>query len=296
MVRNLEQRGKSVKYEVISTLCHKYTVGELCTYLQVSRSGYYKYLQSKSKPHRNDEVKKMIRFVFQKRKGIYGYRRIQAELRRIFDIHINHKRVLRLMQEMGLQARIRRKYRYLYHNKSSSYRVSENLLNRKFKADHPNQKWVTDISFIHIGSQRLYLSAIMDLYNNEIVAYELSNRNDNQLVLNTIKRAVEKQKDVFGTILHSDRGYQYTSHAYHDTLHQFGVISSMSRKGNCYDNACIESFFSHLKTEALYIHNIQNVQEAQKLICEYIRFYNHERIQLKLNQLPPVEYRRQNAA
>ncbi|WP_312853916.1 IS3 family transposase [Thermoactinomyces mirandus] len=172
----------------------------------------------------------------------------------------------------------------------------ENLLNRKFKADYPNQKWVTDISFIHIGSQRLYLSAIMDLYNNEIVAYELSNRNDNQLVLNTIRRAVEKQKDVFGIILHSNRGYQYTSGAYHDMLHQFGVISSMYRKGNCYDNACIESFFSHLKTEALYTHNIQNVQEAQKVICEYIQFYNLERIQIKLNQLPPVEYRRQNMA
>jgi putative transposase len=135
----------------------------------------------------------------------------------------------------------------------------------------------------------------MDLFNYEII-YCISDRNDNRLVVNTVKRAFEKRKDAMGVILHSDREFQYTSYEYHDMLQKVGARISMSRKGNCFDNACIESFFSHLKTEELYLYDILDKKEAQRRIDEYIRFYNEERIQLNKNKLTPVEYRRQLAA
>jgi putative transposase len=175
-------------------------------------------------------------------------------------------------------------------------RIAENLLNRHFHADAPNQKWVTDVTWIPVGGQALFLSVIMDLFNNEIVAFHMSSRNDNELVLNTVRKALEKRRDVSGTILHSDRGFQYTSYDYHNMLAQFSLRPSMSRRGNCLDNASIESFFSHLKTEALQHHHIQDPEQAQIIIQRYIRFYNEERLQLKLNKLTPVEYRRQLAA
>ncbi|MEZ2661482.1 IS3 family transposase [Aneurinibacillus aneurinilyticus] len=139
----------------------------------------------------------------------------------------------------------------------------------------------------------LYLSPIMDLFNNEIISYCIQDRNDNTLILQTVKQAFESRKDATGVILHSDRGFQYTSHDYHNMLQKVGARISMSRKGNCYDNACIESFFSHLKTEELYLYDIPDKKEAQRRIEEYIRFYNEERIQLNKNKLTPVEYRRQ---
>ncbi|MBP1157751.1 transposase InsO family protein [Paenibacillus sp. PvR052] len=142
----------------------------------------------------------------------------------------------------------------------------------------------------------MYLSAIKDLFNNEIVAYQMSLRNDNQLVLETFAKAFEKTKDVTGLIVHSDQGFQYTSYAYHDMLPQVGVQISMSRRGNCYDNASMESFFSHLKTEGLYPYDIRSLDEAQRRIEEYIHFYNQKRPQTKLKKLTPVEYRRLLAA
>ena len=199
------------------------------------------------------------------------------------------------MQEMGLRSRIRRKHRCNYSS-SVGGRVAENILQRDFDADAPNRKWVTDITQYRVRDTWLYVSAIKDLYNGEIVAYHTSFHNDKQLVLQTFKNAFEKTKDVTGLIVHSDQGSQYTSYDYHDMLQKVGAQTSMSRRGNCYDNASMESFFSFLKTEALYPYDIRSVDEAQRRIEEYIQFYNHNRPQRKLNKLTPVEYRRQLAA
>lgn len=201
------------------------------------------------------------------------------------------------MKQMGLAAIIRRKYPYKAHTvAAASARVAENLLNRDFRATGHNQKWVTDVTQIRVKGKKMYLSVIMDLYNNEIVSYQMSESNDNPLVLNTVRKALKKRKDAYRTILHSDRGFQYTSHDYHDLLTKRQLRCSMSRKGNCLDNACVESFFSHLKTEALYPYDIRNLSEAQRRVTQFIRFYNHHRIQLKLNKLTPVEYGHQLAA
>ncbi|RAV07647.1 IS3 family transposase [Paenibacillus contaminans] len=297
MVTNLESGGLQDRHHVVDALKEKQNVKALCAYLGISRSGYYAYLK-RTAEDADGELKRKILAIYEQRNKTVGYRRIQDELYRQYGLVVNHKKVLRLMQELGIQAIIRRKYVYRtsYEAAVSDGRIAENLLQRNFKADGPNQKWVTDVTQYRIFDDRIYLSAVKDLWNGEIVAYHLSKRNDNPLVLETFRQAFETHKDVTGLIVHSDQGSQYTSHAYHGMLPKVGAQISMSRRGNCYDNASIESFFSHLKVEALYPYDIRSIEEAQRRIEEYIRFYNEERAQRKLNKLTPVEYRRQLVA
>lgn len=283
-----------IKHKVVDALRHRYTIDSLCRYLGISRSGYHKYRRHNSLD-RDQESKAQIQAIYDEHNGTWGYRQIQMEIYRRFKVIVNHKRVLRLMQLMGLKAMIRRK-RYhssTYQKAVSDGRVAENVLNRDFTADAPNQKWVTDVTQYKVGEQKIYLSAIKDLFNNEIVAYHLSRNNDNELVLETFRKAFEARKDVTGLIVHSDQGTQYTSHAYHDMLPQVGAQISMSRRGNCIDNASMESFFSFLKTEGLYPYDIRTLDEAQTRIIQYLTFYNEERPQRKLKKMTPIEYRRQ---
>lgn len=278
-----------------------YSVTLLCELLDVWRSAYYRYLKRKMDDP-DGEIKKWIKDIYLQRDRKYGYRRIQGELERQYGDTVNHKKVLRLMQEMGIRSIIRAKRPYFntYQAAQSDGRIAPNLLNREFTATKPNQKWVTDITQYRVGDQRLYLSAIMDLCGKDIVAFHMSTRNDNELVLDTFSKAFEEHKDATGKIadliVHSDQGSQYTSHVYHDLLPTVGVQISMSRRGNCIDNAAMESFFSHLKTEALYPYDISSISEAQQRIEEFIQFYNNERIQIKLNKQTPIEYRLQFTA
>ncbi len=221
----------------------------------------------------------------------YGYPRMRIALRKNGFV-VNHKKVYRLMKEMNGQSVIRKK-RPFYGRKASV--VNPNLLNRKFTAENPNQLYVTDITFIALNDRFYYLSVIQDLFNNEVVAWKASRWNDLHLVLDTLEHLVS-QRDVQGAVLHSDQGYQYTSKTYNKRLEDFGVRGSHSRKGNCLDNACIESFFSHLKTETLYFSDCKTDEELIQAIEKYIWFYNHERFQKKLGQCAPVEYRNKLAA
>jgi putative transposase len=208
----------------------------------------------------------------------------------------NHKRVYRLLDAISLKAKIRRKKRW-YGTSEAAAIVSPNLLNRDFKAAKPNQKWVTDITYLPGPSQTLYLSAIKDLATNEIIAYKISIRNDLKLVLDTLRAAVRKQrKKVHGILIHSDQGFQYTSKQYQKLLTKYKMIGSMSRKGNCLDNAAMENFFGHLKSELLYLETFQSSDQLRRAVRDYIRYYNEERIQRKLNKLAPVAYRNQLAA
>ncbi|MEK6989582.1 IS3 family transposase [Paenibacillus sp. FSL K6-1566] len=266
----------------------------LCKIFGVSRSGYYAYLKRKGQD-RDQMDKALVQKVYDQYNGVYGYRQIQLFLLQEHGVWMNHKKVLRLMQALGIRSRIRRKHRCNYVS-STEGRVAKNLLKRDFKADRANQKWVTDVTQFRVGESWIYLSAVKDLFNNEIVAYHLSQRNDNLLVLQTFENAFNKTKNVTGLIVHSDQGFQYTSYAYHDMLPKVGAQISMSRRGNCYDNASMESFFSHLKTEGLYPYDIRNMDEAQRRIEAYIHFYNQHRPQRKLNKLPPAEFRKQFVA
>ncbi|MBK5447587.1 IS3 family transposase [Bacillus sp. TH22] len=289
--------SKTKKFEVIHEMTKTgYTVTILCDIAGVTRSGYYKWIKRHTTPSKKQsediEIKKKILECHKKLRGIYGYRRIQVWLKATYNLHLNHKRIQRLMSELGIKAVIRKKRPY--YGKKEAYVISENHLNREFQASKPNEKWVTDITYLIFNGQRLYLSAIKDLYNNEIVAYETSRRNDLKLVLDTLKRA-KKKRNMKGILLHSDQGSQYTSRQYNQLLKKYQMKASMSRRGNCWDNACMENFFSHFKAECFHLHSFHKANEVKLAVRKYMHFYNHQRFQKKLNNLSPYKYRTQVA-
>jgi len=285
------------KFEVIQEMPQKiYPVRLLCEIAKVSRSGYYKWLKRLTVPSEkqldDEELKLKILECHRQLKGIYGYRRVRVWLKRTYKLQINHKRVQRLMRALGIQAVIRKKRPYYLRREVNVY--SDNHLNRDFHASKPNEKWVTDITYLTFNGQRLYLSVIKDLYNNEIVSYHISRRNDLKLVIETLKKA-KKKRNLKGVLLHSDQGHQYTSRHYSFLLAKYQMKSSMSRRGNCWDNACMENFFSHLKVECFYLETFKSSEAVKQSIKRYINFYNHQRFQKKLNNLSPYEYRTQVA-
>jgi len=261
---------------------------------KVSRAGFYKWRKSilykLSKTTVEDTVKSHIEAIHAIR-PYYGYPRVTDRLRDE-GLVINHKKVYRIMKELDIKSVIRKKRKYYGKEASNVY---PNLLNRQFKQDLPNVAFATDITYIKVGDRFYYLSVIQDLYNNEIVSWKCSNRNDLKLVMETVKDLCKK-RNVYGSILHSDQGYQYTSTKYSHFLEKNNLLGSHSRKGNCLDNACVESFFSHFKCELVYLSNFNSEQELIQEITEYIQFYNYERTQKRLNRCSPVNYRLTTAA
>jgi len=256
----------------------------MCKFFGVSRSGYYDYI--------NLALAEMISECQVRCGKSYGYRRVHIWLMREKSLYFNPKTILSVMNKYGLLSVIRRRRKYKYMGQE--LHKYENLLNRNFVADRPNAKWVTDISYIHTGQGVLYLSMIRDLYDNSIIDYKTGTEQTVNLVLNTIKSAMKKETVAAELQLHSDQGFQYTSHAYFNLTKEYGITPSMSRRGNCYDNAMAENFFSILKTECIYRRKLNTFAEARLLIDEYIDFYNNERIQTKTS-LTPLEKRRQAA-
>ncbi len=281
----------SVKYRVIYRHKDKYSISEMCRFFGVSRSGYYGYVSRMDIPAWDLPLAEKIRECQDKCGRTYGYRRVHIWLEKN-GIYRNPKTVLRVMQKYGLLSVIRRKK---YRNYGEYLHRYPNLLNRDFSAERPNQKWVTDISYIHTKQGVLYLSIIRDLYDNSIVAYKTGTEQNVNLVLNTIREAKKKEKVTAELQLHSDQGFQYTSQAYFRLTQSYGITPSMSRRGNPYDNALAENFFSILKTECIYRAKLQTYEEARLLIGEYIHFYNNQRIQLK-TKLTPLEKRCQFVA
>ena len=281
----------SVKYMVIYRHKDKYSICEMCRFLGVSRSGYYGYVSRMDIPALDLPLAEKIRECQDECGRTYGYRRVHIWLEKK-KIYRNPKTVLRVMQKYGLLSVIRRKK---YRNYGEHLHKYPNLLNRDFKAERPNQKWVTDISYIHTKQGVLYLSIIRDLYDNSIVAYKTGTEQNVNLVLSTIKEAKRKEKVTAELQLHSDQGFQYTSQAYFKLTQSYGITPSMSRRSNPYDNALAENFFSILKTECIYRVKLQTYEEARLLLDEYIHFYNHQRIQLK-TKLTPLEKRSQYVA
>ncbi len=269
----------------------KYSISEMCRFFGVSRSGYYGYVSRMDIPARDLSLAEKIRECQDECGNTYGYRRVHIWLERN-GIYRNPKTILRVMQKYGLLSVIRRKK---YRNYGDYLHKYPNLLNRDFSAERPNQKWVTDISYIHTKQGILYLSIIRDLYDNSIVAYKTGTEQNVNLVLSTIREAKKKEKVTAELQLHSDQGFQYTSHRYFKLTQSYGITPSMSRRGNPYDNALAENFFSILKTECIYRTKLQTYEEARLLIGEYIHFYNHKRIQLK-TKLTPLEKRCQFVA
>ena len=274
-----------IKYAVIYRHRNEYPVSVMCQFFEVSRSGYYDFVKRLGRPEHDAELAKEIKICQDKTDKTYGYRRVWKWLRDR-KIKRNPKTVLRVMKKYGLLSEIRRRRKWV--NLGQQLYKYENLLNRQFRADRPNAKWVTDISYIHTKEGVLYLSMIRDLYDNSIVAYKTATQQTVGLVLDTIRLAMknEKKKVAAELQLHSDQGFQYTTQAYFKLTQSYGITPSMSRKGNPYDNAMAENFFSILKTECIYRHKPKTLKEASNLIDRYIHFYNHERIQNRTGVAP----------
>ena len=274
-----------VKYAVINRHRGEYPVSVMCKFFGVSRSGYYDFVKRLGQPEHDIELAKRIRECQNETDKTYGYRRIWKWLNNR-DIKVNPKTVLRIMKKYGLLSEVRRRRKWI--NLGQQIHKYENLLKRQFRADRPNTKWVTDISYIHTKEGVLYLSMIRDLYDNSIVAYKTATQQTVNLVLDTIRLAMKKEKRKVAAELqlHSDQGAQYASQAYFELTKSYGITPSMSSKGNPYDNAMAENFFSILKTECIYRHKPKSFQEANDLIDRYIHFYNHDRIQNKTGVAP----------
>ena len=275
-----------VKYNVIYRHQEKYSISEMCRFFEVSRSGYYAYIGRMDKPAKDLSLAEKIRQCQVDSRNTYGYRRVHIWLQRN-GVHCNPKTVLRVMNKYHLLSVVRRKRYVTYWKALNRF---PNLLNRNFTAERPNQKWVTDISYIRTAQGFLYLSIIRDIYDNSIVAYKTGREQNIHLVLNTIKDAKKNEKVTAELQLHSDQGFQYTSQAYFKLTQQYGITPSMSRRGNPYDNALAENFFSILKTECINRVKIQSYEEAKALIDDYIYFYSHQRIQTK-TKLTPLKLR-----
>lgn len=254
------------------------------------KSVYYYHRKALEVACPDSTVKSQIRDIYHQHKGRYGYRRITCTLR-LSGMEINHKRVQRLMNELGLKSKVRPKRYRSYRGEIG--KIAPDLVQRNFKADKPNQKWVTDVTEFKVGEQKVYLSPVIDLFNQEIVSYEVRKTVALPLVTDMLKSATAKLRKHEQPIVHSDQGWQYQNRLYQQHLREKGLSQSMSRKGNCLDNAVAENFFGILKTEMYHNEVFKSADDLIESIKEYIDYYNNKRIKLKLKGLSPIEYRNQ---
>jgi transposase InsO family protein len=265
----------------------------MCDVLHVSRSGYYAWLKRpvSERKKRKEWLTQRIQHIFLQSRRLYGSPKITHVLR-AEGIRISQKTVARMMKELGLRSRTVKKYKATT-NSSHSLPVSENLLNQQFVAQAPNQVWMADMTYVPTQKGWLYVASVMDLYTRKIVGWHADERMTKRLVLQALDQAYQRQKPNSGVLHHSDRGSQYASTEYQERLIKYGMIGSMSRKGNCYDNACIESFHSVLKKELVFLEKFETKEQAKQRIFEYIEFfYNRQRIHSSIGYISPADYER----
>ena len=250
----------------------------MCAVLNISPKTYYKY-KDKEDPDYYDYL--IIKEIFNDSKGTYGYRRIVEGLLIKYGVIMNSKKVLRIMRKYNIQPTYIKRAKIKYKNKRIEENVKPNLLNRQFKTETKNKVWDTDVTYLILNGSRAYLSTIIDLFDRHVIAYKISKRNDNKLVIDTLNEALTKEKDVHGLIIHSDQGFQYTSYEYKAICESNGIQISMSRKGTPIDDSPIESWHSLLKKETLYNNNITSLQEYIQLVEDWILFYNTSRLKSK---------------
>jgi transposase InsO family protein len=289
----LKQEQRTRLYKAIASVHKEMNIclQLLCEITGIPRSSYYKWTRRipSLREQQNESLIQMLQTMHKDVNGIFGYRRLTSHLRRKTGRVLNHKRVRRLMKLANIECVIRRKRKR--YPRSTPQHVTENLLNRQFRADEPNEKWLTDVTELkYASSQKAYLSAVLDLYSNTIVSYVISHSNNNRLVMETLDRALESAPGSH-PMIHSDRGFQYTSLEFKRRIDAAQMTHSMSRVGRCIDNGPMESFFGTLKCERYYLRKYDSFEELEEDMNNYIHFYNHERLQAKLNDLSPIEYR-----
>jgi transposase InsO family protein len=270
----------------------QFPIKALIKLADLKRSTYYYWTKQFDRPDKYVELKSVISTIYHEHRGRYGYRRITLELRNRGFL-INHKTVQRLMMELGLKSLVRMKKYRSY--KGNVGKIAPNILKRDFMATKPNEKWVTDVTEFHLFGEKLYLSPVLDLFNGEIIAHNVQSRPTYELVSKMLDKAVTCLSEGEAPVLHSDQGWHYQMKPYVFELKQHGITQSMSRKGNCLDNAVMENFFGHLKSELLYIQEFESMNHFKSELEEYINYYNHRRIKEKLKGLSPVQYRIQSS-
>lgn len=282
-----------MRYQFIREHAREYPVALMCRVLDVASSGYYRWRRCpQSRRCREDKVLLLqIREAHRNSRGIYGSPRIHRELRH-GGTSCSEKRVARLMREDGLRSKVCRKYR-VTTDSNHSMPVADNLLGRKFGQEAPNKAWVADITYIWTQEGWMYLAAVLDLYSRMVVGWSMASRITRGIVMDAVRMAIARRKPQDGLMHHSDRGSQYSSQEFQELLTTYGVVCSMSRKGNCWDNAVMESFFGTLKKELIMHESYRIRDEARQSIFEYIEvFYNRQRRHSSLDYRTPVEYER----
>ena len=278
------------KTQVVQKLRQRHSLDILLLIAQLPRATFYYHLKRINSADKYKAVKAEITAIYHENKGRYGYRRITAELHKR-NFLLNHKTVQRLMKELGLVCRVRMKKYRSY--KGEVGKIAPNLLNRDFHAEKPNQKWVTDVTEFSLFGEKLYLSPILDLHSSDLVSYTISEHPVLSMVTTMLDKAFAKIPAGTNLILHSDQGWQYQHKQYQQMLREKGVRQSMSRKGNCLDNAVIENFFGLLKSELLYLQEFRSMEHFKQELVAYLDYYNNRRIKAKLKGLPPAMHRQQ---
>ncbi|REK74199.1 IS3 family transposase [Paenibacillus paeoniae] len=279
---------KQDKAQVIFELRLEYPVTSLLELAQIPRSTFYYWVSTFKRPDKDAALKARITAIYHEHKGRYGYRRITDVLHNE-DECVNHKKVQRIMQELGLKSIVRMKKYRSY--KGNVGKIAPNILERNFSASKPNEKWVTDITEFKLFGEKLYLSPMLDLFNGEVITYTVNSRPVYSLISKMLDHAFERLDNQDGLIIHSDQGWHYQMRQYQQALKEHGVTQSMSRKGIGYDHAVIESFFGTLKSEFLYIQEFESVEQFKTELDQYITYYNHKRIKAKPKGVSPVQYR-----
>ncbi|MCC8354378.1 IS3 family transposase [Bacillus sp. AF23] len=287
--KKVQRIGKEVdsqtSVELVEGLRSTITVQDICVHLGISRASYYRWKKNLTKDHPKCDLEKQIGTLCREHKYRYGYRKITAILKK--GMRINHKTVQRIMQKNQWQCRVKVKKR---KRNGQPCAVADNVLDRNFQSDRPLEKLVTDITYLPYGQKQLYLSSILDVYNGEVIAFTIGDKQDTDFVLNTLDQLPTMPQNC---VLHSDQGSVYTSYEYQKAVNTKGITMSMSRKGTPADNASIESFHSSLKSETFYLNSIDRTTTAivERTVTEYIHYYNNIRIQTKLNSQSPISYR-----
>ncbi|MED3562816.1 IS3 family transposase [Bacillus xiapuensis] len=279
---------KQDKAQVVYELRHEFPVKELVKLAGIPRSTYYYWVKGVGKPDPDAELKQCIQSIYNEHEGRYGYRRIRDELANRGN-KVNHKKVQRIMKELGLKCLVRMKKYKSY--KGAVGKIAPNLLDRQFTAKRPNQKWVTDITEFKLFGEKLYLSPVLDLFNGEIITYTIGSRPTYSLVSEMLEKAFERLSEEDELLMHSDQGWHYQMKQYRHALRERGITQSMSRKGNCYDNSVMENFFGIMKSEFLYFKEFESVEHFKLELENYIEYYNNKRIKAKLKGMSPVQYR-----
>jgi transposase InsO family protein len=280
-----------MKYQFIDTYRSAFAVEKMCRALKVSKSGYYawKVRPKSTRARENEKLDHYIKAIYRKNRGTYGSPRITEALNKQ-NIACSENRVAKRMRINCIKAKTKKRFKVTTNSKHNCP-IAENLLDQNFRAQRPNQVWASDITYIWTHEGWLYLTVIVDLFSRQIVGWAMSNRLGQELVLNAFKQALWRRQPQSGAIFHSDQGVQYACQAFRDLLHHHKFMQSMSGKGNCYDNAVVESFFHTLKTELIYFENYITRENAKNSVFEYIEiYYNRERMHSTLNYCSPVQF------